>query len=73
MCIRDSFNVDILWDVITGEDIPQALSIQNNLKSGAVDHLYFGRNEPALIHYHQAIAKHIGSDLLQAVDNITKA
>ena len=50
-----------------------ALSIQNNLKSGAVDHLYFGRNEPALIHYHQAIAKHIGSDLLQAVDNITKA
>ena len=67
------FNVDILWDVITGEDIPQALSIQNNLKSGAVDHLYFGRNEPALIHYHQAIAKHIGSDQLQAVDKITKA
>jgi len=65
------FNVDVLWEVITGEDIPQALSIQKNLRSGAVDHLYFGRNEPALVHYHQVVAKHIGSARLQTMDDVT--
>ena len=57
-------NVDLVWDVITKEDFPQSVAIHRNLASGDVPELVFGRNEPALIYYHQNIAKAIGSDRL---------
>ena len=57
-------NVDLVWDVTTQEDFPQSVAIHRNLASGAVPDLVFGRNEPALIYYHQNIATAIGSDRL---------
>jgi phenylpropionate dioxygenase-like ring-hydroxylating dioxygenase large terminal subunit len=61
-------NVDLIWDVVTGEDFPQSLAIHENLRSGNIAELVFGRNEPALIHYHQQIAAAIGSDRLVTVE-----
>jgi phenylpropionate dioxygenase-like ring-hydroxylating dioxygenase large terminal subunit len=59
---KSRFNVDVIWDVVTREDFPQGLAIHRNLASGAVPELIFGRNEPALAHYHEGIARAIGSD-----------
>lgn len=57
-------NVDLVWQVTTEEDFPQSVAIHRNLASGALPDLVFGRNEPALIRYHQNIADAIGSDRL---------
>jgi len=64
---KSQFNVDIIWKVTSEEDFPQSLAIHQNLASGAVPEIVFGRNEPALIHYHQQIAAAIGSDALREV------
>ena len=64
---KSQLNVELIWKAVTEEDFPQSLAIQRNLASGAVDELIFGRNEPALIHYHQQIAAAIGSDRLAEV------
>ena len=61
---KAKLNVDLVWQVTTDEDFPQSVSIHSNLVSGALPNLIFGRNEPALISYHQNIAKAIGSDRL---------
>ena len=57
-------NVDLVWQVTTDEDFPQSVAIHNNLVSGALPNLIFGRNEPGLVYYHQNIAAAIGSELL---------
>jgi hypothetical protein len=59
----------LVWDVVTGEDLPQSVAIHSNLASGDLPELIFGRNEPALIYYHQNIAKAIGSDRLVAISD----
>jgi len=61
---KSRFNVDVIWDVVTGEDFPQGLAIHENLASGALPELIFGRNEPALAYYHEGIARAIGSERL---------
>jgi hypothetical protein len=48
-------NMQLALDVITGEDFPAGRSIQIGLSSGAQTHTIFGRNEPAMIHYHQSL------------------
>ncbi|MDB5738732.1 MAG: hypothetical protein JWO65_2400 [Sphingomonas bacterium] len=48
-------NFEILCKVAFEEDFPIQQRIQNVLRSGAVDHVYYGRLEPALIHCHTAI------------------
>jgi phenylpropionate dioxygenase-like ring-hydroxylating dioxygenase large terminal subunit len=48
-------NMQLVLDVVTGEDFPAGRSIQIGLTSGAQTHTVFGRNEPALIHYHQSL------------------
>lgn len=60
-------NVDLIWNVVTEEDFPQSLAIHENLSNGNIGELVFGRNEPALIHYHRQIAAAIGSDRLATV------
>jgi len=62
---KSQFNVDVIWKVTSEEDFPQSLAIHRNLASGAVPELVFGRNEPALIHYHKQIARAVGSDRLR--------
>ena len=61
---KANLNVDLVWQVTTEEDFPQSVAIHRNLRSGALPELVFGQNEPALIYYHQNIAKAIGSDRL---------
>lgn len=61
---KANLNVDLVWKVTTEEDFPQSVAIHRNLASGALPELVFGQNEPALIYYHQNIAKAIGSDRL---------
>ena len=48
-------NMQLVLDVVTGEDFPAGRSIQIGLTSGAQTHTVFGRNEPAMIHYHQSM------------------
>jgi len=48
-------NMQLVLEVVTGEDFPTGRSIQIGLTSGAQTHTVYGRNEPAMIHYHQSI------------------
>jgi phenylpropionate dioxygenase-like ring-hydroxylating dioxygenase large terminal subunit len=48
-------NMQLVLDVVTGEDFPAGRGIQIGLTSGAQTHTVFGRNEPAMIHYHQSM------------------
>lgn len=59
---KSQFNLDVIWQVTTEEDFPQSLAIHANLTSGSVPELVFGRNEPALIHYHRQIAAASGGE-----------
>src|SRR3954470_23129326 len=53
-------NMQLVLDVVTGEDFPAGRSIQLGLTSGAQTHTVFGRNEPAMIHYHQSMRTALG-------------
>lgn len=48
-------NLDMLLAVTGSEDFPLVTQIQQNLNSGALPELVYGRNEPALIHLHTSI------------------
>ncbi|MBA2933925.1 aromatic ring-hydroxylating dioxygenase subunit alpha [Sphingomonas sp. CGMCC 1.13654] len=48
-------NFDILLQVAFEEDFPIQKDIQDNLRSGAIGHVHYGRLEPALIHCHGTI------------------
>lgn len=51
----------LVRDVVTDEDYWMTASIQAGTRSGAQDHVVFGRNEPALHHYHRALRDAVGS------------
>src|SRR5262249_41587432 len=53
-------NMQLILDVVTGEDFPAGRSIQIGLTSGAQTHTVLGRNEPAMIHYHQSLRAALG-------------
>ena len=57
-------NMQLVLDVVTGEDFPAGRSIQIGLTSGAQAHTVFGRNEPAMIHYHQSMRAALSSIVL---------
>jgi hypothetical protein len=48
--------------VIGREDLPVGRTIQAGFASGAQTHTVFGRNEPAMIHYHRALRAALGLD-----------
>jgi len=54
-------NMDLVLDVVTGEDFPAGRTIQLGVTSGAQTHLVYGRNEPAMIHYHRSLREVLGS------------
>jgi len=56
-------NMQLILDVVTGEDFPAGRSIQIGLTSGAQTHTVFGRNEPAMIHYHRSMRAALGLPL----------
>ncbi len=48
-------SLDIIVDVIDREDYAMCEQIQRSFRSGAQSDLVFGRNEPCLIYFHEAI------------------
>ena len=46
--------------VVDAEDFHQQTLIQRNVKSGLLDEIVFGRNEPALIHFHEQLDAVLG-------------
>ena len=48
-------NMDLLLRTVEQEDFPVTENIQRGAFSGAQEHLTYGRNEPALIHYHRSL------------------
>ncbi len=53
-------NMDLLMKVVLGEDFPAGRSMQIGFGSGAQTHTVLGRNEPAMIHYHQSVRRAVG-------------
>ena len=49
--------MNFTMDVVTQEDFAQQEAIYTTLKTGQLPELHFGRNEPALIHYHRSLAR----------------
>ena len=45
--------MDLLMRTVDAEDFPVCLDIQRGFAAGAQPHITFGRNEPALGHYHR--------------------
>jgi hypothetical protein len=60
--------MQLVLDVVTGEDFPAGRTIQIGLTSGAQTHTVFGRNEPAMIHYHQSMRVALARDRAGAMD-----
>ena len=48
-------NLALAVKVVTTEDFPAGRTIQAGVTSGAQTHVVYGRNEPAMIHYHQSL------------------
>jgi phenylpropionate dioxygenase-like ring-hydroxylating dioxygenase large terminal subunit len=48
-------NFDLTMATVENQDFPVSEGIQRGFSAAAQDHIVFGRNEPALQHYHQAL------------------
>ena len=48
-------NWDLLLRTVNEEDFPISEGMQRGFLSGAQEYLTYGRNEPALIHYHRSL------------------
>ncbi len=53
-------NFDLLMRTVDAEDFPVCLDIQRGFGAGAQAHITFGRNEPALGHYHRSLREALG-------------
>ncbi|MBS0244351.1 MAG: hypothetical protein JSS20_19445, partial [Proteobacteria bacterium] len=53
-------NLDLLMQVVMREDFPAGRTMQIGFSSGAQTHTVFGRNEPAMIHYHKSLRRELG-------------
>jgi hypothetical protein len=53
-------NLALAIKVITSEDFPAGRTMQLGFGSGAQSHVVYGRNEPALAHYHKSIRRALG-------------
>jgi phenylpropionate dioxygenase-like ring-hydroxylating dioxygenase large terminal subunit len=53
-------NLALAIKVITTEDFPAGRTMQMGFGSGAQSHVIYGRNEPALAHYHKSIRRALG-------------
>jgi phenylpropionate dioxygenase-like ring-hydroxylating dioxygenase large terminal subunit len=52
-------NMDLVMRVVTEEDFPAGRSMQIGFGSGAQSHVVFGRNEPAMIHFHRSLEREL--------------
>lgn len=53
-------NMDLAIATVEAEDFVLGRVIQQNAESGTQDHTVYGRNEPAMSHYHASIRSHLG-------------
>lgn len=53
-------NMDLAIRTVESEDFELGRIIQQNAESGTQDHTVYGRNEPAMSHYHASIRSHLG-------------
>jgi len=53
-------NLDLLLATVQGEDFPLGEHIQRDFAVGGQDHITFGRNEPALAHFHRMVDELLG-------------
>jgi len=53
-------NFNLLMATVENEDFPTCEGMQRGFRSGAQDAITFGRNEPALQHYHRSIRAALG-------------
>lgn len=53
-------NLDAVQTVTGTEDFPQCEQMQADMAAGAVTELIFGRNEPALAHFHRSLRELLG-------------
>ncbi|MGB7239617.1 MAG: SRPBCC family protein, partial [Rhodococcus sp. (in: high G+C Gram-positive bacteria)] len=53
-------NFELLVDVTDTEDFATAAGIQRGYQTRAQGHVMFGRNEPALQHFHRSLATLLG-------------
>ena len=53
-------NLALAVKVVTTEDFPAGRTMQIGFASPAQTHVVYGRNEPALAHYHQSIRRELG-------------
>ncbi len=53
-------NLALAVKVVTTEDFPAGRTMQLGFTSGAQSHIVYGRNEPALAHYHKSIRHELG-------------
>ena len=56
-------------EIIRDEDYKAAATCHAGATSGALQHFTFGRNEPALHHYHNTYNRVLGLDPLQSISN----
>ena len=59
-------NMDLVMRTVETEDFPVGEGIQAGLLSGAQDLIVYGRNEPALHHFENAVAEAVGARLQAA-------
>ncbi len=55
-------------DIIRDEDYVMSSSQQTAANAGALDHIIFGRNEPALHHYHATFASKLGLEMPELLE-----
>lgn len=53
-------NMQLAIDTVEAEDFELGRIIQQNAENGAPEHVVYGRNEPAMSHYHSRIRAHLG-------------
>lgn len=59
--------------IIRDEDYVASASQQRSANSGTLEHVIFGRNEPALHHYHNTYRAALGLDPLPLLDPASMA
>jgi hypothetical protein len=55
-------NLDVLLQVTNAEDFPAMQRIHENLASGAVPDVVYGKMEPALVHFHESVNAALAED-----------
>ncbi|HEY8120546.1 MAG TPA: aromatic ring-hydroxylating dioxygenase subunit alpha [Myxococcota bacterium] len=55
-------NLDVLLRVTYAEDFPAMARIHENLASGAVPEVVYGKMEPALVHFHESVNALLAAD-----------